>query len=109
MVFDNVVSVATLIRSGKVRPLAVTSLKRLTSFPDIPTVAESGLPDYEVVSWQGIFAPAGTPVPVIKRLNDEIVKIIRLPDVVDRMDAMGLEPAGNTPEEFASFQKAEIA
>ena len=109
IVFDNIVSVAALIKSGKVRPLAVTSTKRLQSFPDIPTVAESGLPGYEVVSWQGIFAPAGTPPDIIKRLNEEIVKIIRMPDVLERMDGLGVQPVGNTPEEFAKFQRAEIA
>ncbi len=109
MVFDNVVSVASLIKSGKVRPLAVTSLNRIKTFPEIPTVAESGLPGYEVVSWQGIFAPAGTPPDIIKRLNQEIVAILKMPDVAERMDTLGLEPVGNTPEEFAKFQKAEIA
>ena len=109
MVFDNVVAVAALIKSGKVRPLGVTSLKRVQAFPDVPTIAESGLSDYEVVSWQGIFAPAGTPPDIVKRLNEEIVKILRMPDVVERMDTLGLEPVGNTPEEFAKFQRAEIA
>jgi tripartite-type tricarboxylate transporter receptor subunit TctC len=109
MVFDNVVAVAALIKSGKVRPLGVTSLKRVQAFPEVPTIAESGLPDYEVVSWQGIFAPAGTPPDIVKRLNEEIVKILRMPDVVERMDTLGLEPIGNTPEEFANFQRAEIA
>ena len=108
MVFDNVVAVAALIKSGKVRPLGVTSLKRVQAFPDVPTIAESGLPDYEVVSWQGIFAPAGTPPDIVKRLNEEIVRILRMPDVVERMDTLGLEPVGNTPDEFAKFQRAEI-
>ena len=109
MVFDNIVAVAPLIKSGKVRPLGVTSLKRIRAFPDIPTIAESGLPDYDVVSWQGVFAPAGTPPDIIKRLNQEIVAILKMPDVAERLDTLGLEPVGNTPEEFAKFQKAEIA
>src|SRR5215207_1887584 len=108
MVFDNIVAVAALIKSGKVRPLGVTSLKRVQAFPEVPTIAESGLPDYEVVSWQGIFAPAGTPPVMVKCLNEEIGKILNMPDVVERMDTLGLEPVGNTPEEFANFQRAEI-
>lgn len=109
LVFDNVVAVAPLIKSGKVRPLGVSTLQRIGAFPDIPTIAEAGLPGYEVVSWQGIFAPAGTPQDVVRRLNEEIVRILKMPDVLERMEALGLEPVGNTSEEFARFQRAEIA
>jgi tripartite-type tricarboxylate transporter receptor subunit TctC len=92
-----------------VRALGVTSAKRLKGWEDIPTIAESGVPGYEVLSWQGIFAPAGTPPEIIKRLNAEIVKILKMPDVHERLEGLGVEPVANTPEEFAAFQEAEIA
>jgi tripartite-type tricarboxylate transporter receptor subunit TctC len=72
-------------------------------------MAEAGVSGYEVVSWQGIFAPAGTPKDVVQRLNAEIVKILKMPDVRERLESLGLDPVGNTPDEFAAFQKAEIA
>jgi tripartite-type tricarboxylate transporter receptor subunit TctC len=72
-------------------------------------MAEAGVKGYEIVSWQGIFAPAGTPKEIVQRLNAEIVKILKLPDVRERLEALGLDPVGNTPDEFAAFQKAEIA
>ena len=109
IVFDNVVAVAPLIKAGKVRPLGVSTRERIRAFPDIPTIAESGLPDYEVVSWQGVFAPAGTPPDIVRRLNEEIVAILKLPEVMERMETLGLEPVGNTREELARFQSAEIA
>jgi tripartite-type tricarboxylate transporter receptor subunit TctC len=99
---------APQIKAGKVRPLAVTSAKRLKGF-DIPTMAEAGLPGYEVTSWQGIFAPAGTPPAIVSRLNAEIVKILNMPDIRERMEQLGVDPVANTSEEFAAFQKAEIA
>jgi len=108
MMFDTTVVAAPQIKAGKVRPLAVTSAKRLKGF-DIPTMTEAGLPGYEVTSWQGIFAPAGTPPAIVARLNTEIVKILNMPDVRERMETLGVEPVANTPEEFAAFQKGEIA
>jgi tripartite-type tricarboxylate transporter receptor subunit TctC len=109
MMFDTTVVAAPQIKAGKVRALGVTSAKRLKGWEDIPTIAESGVPGYEIVSWQGIFAPAGTPPEIIKRLNAEIVKILKMPDVHERLEGLGVEPVANTPEEFAAFQKAEIA
>lgn len=109
MMFDTTVVAAPQIKGDKVRALAVTSAKRLKGFESIPTIAESGVPGYEVVSWQGIFAPAGTPPAIVKRLNAEIVKILKMPDVHERLEGLGVEPVANTPEEFAAFQKAEIA
>lgn len=107
MMFDTTVVAAPHIKSGKVRPLAVTSTTRVKAFPDVPPLAES-VPGYELLSWQGIFAPAKTPPDVVKRLNTEIAAILKQPDVVERMEGLGLDPVGNTPEEFAAFQKAEI-
>jgi tripartite-type tricarboxylate transporter receptor subunit TctC len=109
LMFDTTVVAAPHIQSGKVRALAVTSAKRVKSLPNVPTMAEAGVKGYELISWQGIFAPAGTPKDVVQRLNSEIVKILKLPEMRERLEALGLEPAGNTPEEFAAFQKAEIA
>jgi tripartite-type tricarboxylate transporter receptor subunit TctC len=107
MMFDTTVVAAPHIKAGKVRGLGVTSGKRVKGF-DFPTIAEAGVPGYEIVSWQGMFAPAGTPAEIIKRLNEETVKILGMPDIRERLEALGVEPSGNTPEEFAAFQKAEI-
>jgi len=74
----------------------------------VPTLAEAGLPGYEIGSWQGVFAPAGTPPEIVKRLNAEIVKIINSPDVQQRLSTLGAEPAPNTPEEFAAMVKLEV-
>jgi tripartite-type tricarboxylate transporter receptor subunit TctC len=109
LMFDTTVVAAPHIQSGKVRALAVTSTKRVKSLPNVPTMSEAGVTGYEIVSWQGIFAPAGTPKEIVQRLNAEIVKILKLPDVRERLEALGLDPVGNTPDEFAAFQKAEIA
>ena len=109
MMFDTLVVAAPQIRAGKVKALAVTSAQRVPGFEQIPTMNEAGVAGYEVVSWQGIFAPAKTPPEIVKRLNTEFVKIIKMADVRERFATLGLEPAGNSSEEFAAFQKAEIA
>jgi tripartite-type tricarboxylate transporter receptor subunit TctC len=109
MMFDTTVVAGPFVKSGKLRALGVTSSKRVKGFDDVPTIAEAGVPGYEVVSWQGVFAPAGTPREIVQKLNIELVKVLRMPDVAKRLEDLGLEPAGNTPEEFAAFQKAEIA
>jgi len=109
MMFDTMVVAAPQIKAGTVRALGVTSTRRVKGFDDIPTVSESGVPGYNVVSWQGIFAPAGTPREIVQRLNAELVKIINLPEVRERLESLGMEPAGTSPEEFAAFQKAEVA
>jgi tripartite-type tricarboxylate transporter receptor subunit TctC len=109
MMFDTLVVAAPQIKAGKVKALAVTSAQRVPGFEQIPTMNEAGVAGYEVVSWQGIFAPAKTSPEIVKRLNTEFVKIIKMADVRERFAALGLEPAGNSSEEFAAFQKAEIA
>ena len=93
----------------KLRALATTSAKRLAFAPDIPTVAESGLPGYAFDSWFGILAPAGTPKEVVNALNAEIGKALASPDVRERLAAQGAEPRTSTPQEFASYIQAEIA
>jgi tripartite-type tricarboxylate transporter receptor subunit TctC len=108
MTFDNITTAWPLAKDGKLRALAVTTAQRSSVAPEVPTLAESGLPGYEIGSWQGVFAPAGTPPDIVRRLNAEIVKIINSPDVKQKLVALGAEPAPNTPEEFAAMVKAEV-
>jgi tripartite-type tricarboxylate transporter receptor subunit TctC len=108
MTFDNITTAWPLAKGGKLRALAVTTAKRSAVAPDVPTLSESGLAGYEVGSWQGVFAPAGTPPAVVKRLNAEIVKIINMPDVKEKLIGLGAEPVGNSSEEFAALVKTEV-
>ena len=96
-------------RAGKLRGVAVTSLERSPLFPDLPTISETGLKGFQSGTWQGIFVPRGTPEPVIRLLNREIVAIVKLPEVRKRFDSEGGVPVGNSPQEFAVWLKAEIA
>ena len=109
MMFDTTVVAGPHIESGKLRALAVTSAKRVPSMPNVPTVAESGVPGYEVVSWQAIFAPAGTPKPSIDRLHGEIAKIMATPEMQERLGKLGMQGADLTPQQITEFQKAEVA
>lgn len=108
MMFDTTVVAGPHITSGKVRALAVSSAKRLEAMPNIPTVAESGVPNFEVVSWQGIFVPAGVPKPIVDRLHTEIMKILQTPEMQDRLKTLGMQPSSMTPDQVAAFQKAEV-
>ncbi|MBV7544631.1 tripartite tricarboxylate transporter substrate binding protein [Acidovorax sp. sic0104] len=111
MMFDTTVVAAPHIQSGKLRAIAVTSPKRLASMPDVPTVAESGvngLADFQVQSWQAIFAPANTPAPIVTRLHDEIRKILAQPDMQNRLKGFGMEPADMTTAQISAFQKSEV-
>ena len=96
------------VQAGKLRALAVTGDKRSAAVPELPTVAETGLPGYEVSVWYGVLAPAGTPSAVINRLYGELVKIVQSPDVAARFAALGAEPLHNTPEQFAAFLKSDL-
>ena len=96
------------VRAGKLRALGVTSVRRTAAAPDIPTIAEAGLPGYESVQWTGLLAPAGTPRDVIVKLHGEIVGILRTPEVRDRLAGDGSDVIANSPEEFGAFIKAEI-
>ena len=96
-----------LIQSGKLKALAVTTTKRMSTLPQVPTVSESGLPQFESIAAQGIFAPAGTPRDVVQKLNTEIAKIIRMPDVRAKWDQLGAEPVENTPQQFATWLSSE--
>jgi tripartite-type tricarboxylate transporter receptor subunit TctC len=108
MMFDTTVVAGPHIQSGKVRAIAVSSAKRLEALPNVPTIAESGVPGFEVVSWQGIFVPAGTPKPIIDRLHVEIMKILQTTEMQDRLKGLGMQPSTMTPEQVSTFQKAEV-
>ncbi len=108
MMFDNMPSSIPLVRDGKLRALGVTSAKRSPAAPEIPTLAEQGLTGFEAVSWFALFAPAGTPKPVIDKLQAEVKKILATPDVAKRLADAGLDAVGSTPEELAAYQRAEI-
>ena len=107
--FASMPSAMAQVKPGKLRAIAVTGAKRSTAVPDLPTVAESGLPGFESGSWQGVFAPAGTSPVIISRLYREIVRVVRLPDVVAQLAKDGSEPVGNTPEEFSQWLPGEFA
>lgn len=109
MMFDTSVVASPFIESGKVRALAVTSAKRTPQLPNVPTMAESGVPGYDLQSWQAIFAPAGVPAPILGRLQTEVAKILKSPEIVERLGKLGMEASTLTPEQFAAFQVAEIA
>ena len=107
--FSTIPSVVQHIQAGKLRALAVTGKERSPEMPDIPTVAESGLPDFEVTAWFGIFAPAQTPQPVVARLNAELVKILAMADVREKLANHGVEPGGGSPESLGRFLVCEVA
>ena len=107
--FGTALSFLPYIQSGRLKALAVTSLKRSQVMPDVPTVAESGLKGFEALQWFGVFAPAGTRAEVVTRLNTEIVKILHTADMRERLAKLASEVMADTPEQFAAFQKAEIA
>jgi tripartite-type tricarboxylate transporter receptor subunit TctC len=108
LMFDNMPSALPHVKTGKLRALAVTAAKRSPATPDLPTIAESGVPGFEATSWFGLLAPAGTPKEIVTKLNKEVVRILKTPDVKERLLAQGAEPVGNSPEQFAGHIKAEI-
>lgn len=109
MMFSNVADIGAQIKAGKVRPLAVTSARRAPSLPDVPTMQEAGLPGFEINSWFGLLVPAGTPAPIVARLNAETRKVLARDDVKATLGAQGLNVAPSSPEEFAAYIKSEIA
>ena len=106
--FGTAASVSPHTRSGRLRGLAVTGGQRSAVLPDLPTIAESGLPGYEMLNWLGLFAPAGTPRAVVEKLSGEAIRIVRLPEVRDRLNAQGAEPSPLATGEFAAFVKSEV-
>jgi tripartite-type tricarboxylate transporter receptor subunit TctC len=109
LMFANLTDIGSQIRSGKVKALAVTVAKRANLLPEVPTLSEAGLPGFEIGSWFGLLAPAGTPAPIIARLNAETVKVLGREDVQSTLGAQGLELAPSSPEQFAAHIKSEIA
>jgi tripartite-type tricarboxylate transporter receptor subunit TctC len=107
--FQGLSTVTSLIRGGKLRLLAVTTRNRLSQFPDVPTVSESGLPGFEFNSWFALMAPAHTPKPIIARLNEEVQKALADPDVRERLNAQGLTIRGSSPEELGTATRAQLA
>jgi tripartite-type tricarboxylate transporter receptor subunit TctC len=106
--FSTIPAALQQVKAGKLRALAVTSTTRVNEIPDIPTVAESGLPGFQVIGWFGLFAPAGTPNAVVHRLNAEIVKTLAAPETRDRLSGHGLIPGGGTPQDLGRFLSEEI-
>lgn len=109
VMFDNLPNVIQHVKSGRMKALAVSGPKRSAAAPEVPTVAESGVPGFEVTVWFGVLAPAGVPRDIIQRLNAEITKIINAPEVTDRFLKLGVEPRPGTPEQFGDMIKSEVA
>ena len=107
MTFPNMLVGIPQMKAGRVRALAITSLKRSDALPDLPTVSEAGLPGFEATIWFGFLAPRGTPNPIVDRLNREIVGILKQPEVRQQIAGIGAEPLGGTPAEFAAVMKAD--
>ena len=107
LIFDNLTSIAPHVKAGRVRGLGVSSMRRSLIFPDIPTIAEAGVPGYETNSWGGMVVPARTPRAIVTKLNAEINKALQSPELRERYAAIEAEPTGGTPEQFAAFVKTE--
>ena len=109
MMFINMPTGIAHVRSGKVKILAVSSKKRVAQLPDVPTVEEAGVKGFVTYAWSGLFAPAGTPREVVTRLNNEVVKLLKLPAIREQLAGQGAEAVGDTPEEFGLFMRNEVA
>ena len=105
--FDSITSARPHLQSGKLRALAVTTAKRSSALPQVPTLAEAGVPGYEVSPWFAVFAPAGTPQPIVAKLNKALLDAMKQPDVVTRLAAIGAEPIGSSPQELATHLQRE--
>ena len=108
VMFANLTDIGAQIRAGRLKPLAVTTLKRAPLLPNVPTMVEAGVPDFEITSWFGLLAPAGTPAPILARLNAETVKVLAREDVRSTLGAQGLNVASSSPEQFTAHIKSEI-
>jgi tripartite-type tricarboxylate transporter receptor subunit TctC len=107
--FDPIQATLSHVKAGKLRILGVSSSKRSSALPDVPTIAEAGVPGFETTAWWAVFAPAGTPKEIITKLNTEIVKIMRSADMKERLRQLDIEPIGSTPDQLAAFMKTETA
>ena len=108
MSYENSLILMPHIKAGKVKAIAVTGTKRSRLMPELPTIAEDGLPGYNASGWYGLFVPAATPKPIVDRLNTEVNRILRLPDIIERLSGQGAEPMGNSVDEYTAFVRSEI-
>ncbi len=108
LVFNGLTSALPLIKSGKLRPLGMTSLKRAGALPDVPTVDEQGLTGFQAVAWNGLNAPGRTPKDIVAKLNADVLKVIRSPELMDKLRAEGSDPVGSSIEQYAAFLREEI-
>ena len=108
MMFTDIAAAQGLLKSGSLKPIAVTSLKRSALMPDLPTIAESGVPDYDLSGWIALFAPAGTPKPIVERLNAEVTKVLQLPEIRARLLDLGAEPSPMPVPEFTAWVQQEV-
>jgi tripartite-type tricarboxylate transporter receptor subunit TctC len=109
ILFGSVAATLPQMSTGRLRPIAVTTSKRIAAAPNIPTVAESGLKDYEVILWHGLIAPKGLPKPILDRVNGDLNKALKSKEMQDRLSGDGVSPAGGTPEQFGTLIKNDIA
>ena len=109
LIFDNLAVVLPHVKTGRLRAIAGTGGQRSSQMPELPTIAETGLPGFEVTGWHGLFAPAGTPRDIVQRLSGEIARIVGSADVRQQLARDGVDPVGSTPDQFAAFQRSEIA
>jgi len=109
LIFSTMPPVLPQVKTGKLRALGVTTIKRAAAAPDVPTIAESGVKGFNVSNWQGVLAPAKTPAPIMRKLNQDIIKSLAVPGMTEALAKQGLEPAGGKPEEFGALIKSEIA
>ena len=108
LMFNNLISAVPNVRAGKLRALAVTGSERTPALPDLPTIAEAGVPGYEASTWYAMFVPAGTPQPVVERLNREVSAIVKSPEIRKQLSAVGIDPVGGTPDALAKYLRSEL-
>ena len=108
MIFETYAAARPMIEAKKVKVLGVTSSKRLSELPGVPTISEAGVPGFEMQSWQGVFAPAAVPAPIVEKLSKDLSEVINIPEVQEKLRAMGVEPDGRGSAKFAEFQRSEI-
>lgn len=109
LMWDNIVAVMPHIKAGRLKPLAVTSAQRAPSLPDVPTMVEAGLPGFEAVSWIGALVPTGTPQPIVDKIHADLVAVLQMPEVKKQLGALGAVVVGNSPEQFAAWNRNEIS
>ena len=108
VMLDTAASAMSHVRAGRLRALAISASKRSAEYPDLPTFAEAGLPGYDTNAWYSMHAPAGTPAEIVRRLNAELIAILKEPEIVNRFRQLSTDPVGNSPDEFAGFVKREL-